>query len=102
MHLKYFQNNNYNYKEVNPESKRIDEMKELYQQCLEQAKVDAEKIYISILKRVRSEIKAGNKSVRVYDDWQNKRIYLCLIDLFVKDGFTVVEHIESFDVKGWA
>lgn len=100
MHPKYLQN--YNDKEVNPEPKRIDEMKELYQQCLEQAKVEAEKIYISILDRVRSEIKAGNKSVRVYDNWQNKRIYPCLIGLFVKDGFIVVEHIESFDVKGWA
>ena len=93
---------NYNDKEVNPEPKRIDEMKELYQQCLEQAKVEAEKIYISILDRVRSEIKAGNTYVRVYNNWGNKYIYPCIIDFFVKDGFTVVEYNECFDVKGWA
>lgn len=93
---------NYNNKKVNSESKRINEMKELYQQCLEQAKVDAEKIYISILDRVRSEIKAGNKSVRIYNNWQNKHIYPCIIDFFVKDGFIVVDHVECFDVKGWA
>lgn len=101
MHPKYFQNNNYNYKEVNPEPKKIDEMKELYQQCLEQAKVDAEKIYISILDRVRSEIKAGNTSVQVYNNWKNKHIYPCIVDFFVKDGFTVVEYADFFYVKGW-
>lgn len=100
MHPKYLQN--YNDKEVNSESKRINEMKELYQQCLEQAKVDAEKIYISILDRVRSEIKAGNTSVKVYNNWKNKHIYPCIVDFFVKDGFTVVEYGEFFYVKGWA
>lgn len=93
---------NYNNKKVNSESKRINEMKELYQQCLEQAKVDAEKIYISILDRVRSEIKAGNTSVKVYNTWKNKHIYPCIVDFFVKDGFTVVEYGEFFYVKGWA
>ena len=100
MHPKYLQN--YNDKEVNSNSKRIDEMRELYQQYLEQVKVDAEKIYISILDRVRSEIKAGNTSVRVYNNWGNKYIYPCIIDFFVKDGFTVIEYSECFDVKGWA
>ena len=101
MHPEYSQN--YNDKEVNPEPKRIDEMRELYQQYLEQVKVDAEKIYISILDRVRSEIKAGNTSVRVYNNWGNKYIYPCIIDFFVKDdGFIVVEYAECFDVKGWA
>lgn len=92
---------NYNNKKVNSESKRINEMKELYQQCLEQAKVDAEKIYISILDRVRSEIKAGNTSVKVYNTWKNKHIYPCIVDFFVKDGFTVVEYVDFFYVKGW-
>lgn len=96
MHLK-----NYNNKKVNPEPKRIDEMKELYQQCLEQAKVEAEKIYISILDKVRSEIKAGNTSVKVYNNWQNKHIYPYIVDFFVKDGFTVVEYVDFFYVKGW-
>ena len=100
MHPKYFQN--YNDREVNFNSKRIGEMKELYQQYLEQAKVDAEKIYISILDRVRSAIKAGDTYVRVYNNWQNKHIYPCIIELFVKDGFIVVEYDKCFDVKGWA
>lgn len=100
MHPKYFQN--YNDKEVNSNSKRIDEMRELYQQYLEQAKVEAEKIYISILDRVRSEIKAGNTFVKVYNNWKNKHIYPCIVDFFVKDGFTVVEYEEFFYVKGWA
>lgn len=100
MHSKYFQN--YNDREVNSNSKRIDEMRELYQQYLDQVKVDAEKIYIAILDRVRSEIKAGNTSVRVYNNWQNKYIYPCIIDFFMKDEFIVVEYGECFDVKGWA
>lgn len=100
MHPKYFQN--YNDKEVSFNFKRIGEMRELYQQYLEQVKVDAEKIYISILDRVRSNIKLGNTSVRVYNNWENKYIYPCIIDFFVKDGFTVVEYGECFDVKGWA
>lgn len=100
MHPKYFQN--YNDREVNFNSKRIGEMRELYRQYLEQVKVDAEKIYISILDRVRSAIKAGDLSVRVYNNWGNKYIYPCIIDFFVKDGFTVIEYSECFDVKGWA
>ena len=88
--------------EVNPEPKKIDEMRELYQQFLEQTKVDAEKIYISILDRVRFAIKAGDTYVRVCNNWQNKHICPCIIELFVKDGFTVVEYAECFDVKGWS
>ena len=98
MHPKYFQN--YNDKEVNSKSKRIDEMRELYQQYLEQTEI--RKIYLSILNRMRSEIKAGYTSVRVFNNYENNNIYTNIIKLLVEDGFTVLKYDKYFDVGGWA
>ena len=98
MHPKYFQN--YNDKEVSSNSKRIGEMRELYQQYLEQTEI--KKIYFSILNRMRSEIKAGYTSVRVYNNWGNNNIYTNIIKLLVEDGFTVLKYDKYFDVGGWA
>ena len=107
MHPKYFQN--YNDREVNSNSKRIDKMRELYQRCQRirniKQSIDINNIYSSILREIEKAVIKGKDSVliAISDTWDRNTLEEIRMVL-KRDGFTVT--YDFFDttclrVYGW-